>query len=172
MASITIWSYFGTWENKICGTYTQWNITQLFKKHIWVSATEVDKPGAYYIEWNKSERERHILYINTYIWNWERQYKQPCIQNNLGRHRCKEQTFSLNGRCWGWDDLREKHWNMYITICKSRWPVQAQCMKQSSQSQCSGKPRRIVCGWEFSRGGHTTPLAKSCWCMAKAITTL
>ena len=23
------------------------------------------------------------------------------------------------GRRWGWDDLREQHWNMYITICET-----------------------------------------------------
>ena len=34
------------------------------------------------------------------------------------RHRGKEQTFGLCGRRWGWDDLREKHWNMYIIICE------------------------------------------------------
>ena len=34
------------------------------------------------------------------------------------RHRWKEQTFGLCGRRRGWDDLREQHWNMYITICK------------------------------------------------------
>ena len=31
------------------------------------------------------------------------------------RHRCKEQTFALGGRR-GWDDLREQHGNIYITI--------------------------------------------------------
>ena len=35
------------------------------------------------------------------------------------RHRCKEQTFGLCGRRWGWDDLREWHWNMYIIICET-----------------------------------------------------
>ena len=30
------------------------------------------------------------------------------------RHRCIEQIFGLCGRRWGWDDLREQHWNMYI----------------------------------------------------------
>ena len=33
------------------------------------------------------------------------------------RHRCKEQTFVLFGG-QGWDDLREYHLNMYITMCK------------------------------------------------------
>ena len=43
------------------------------KEHIWVSSNAVDDTGAYYTEWSKSERETQILYINTYIWNLERQ---------------------------------------------------------------------------------------------------
>ena len=42
------------------------------KEHIWVTSNEMDEPRAYYTEWEKSERERLILYINTYIWNLER----------------------------------------------------------------------------------------------------
>ena len=44
------------------------------KEGIWVSSNEVDEPRAYYTEWNKSERERQILYINAYIWNLKRWY--------------------------------------------------------------------------------------------------
>ena len=35
------------------------------------------------------------------------------------RHKCKEQTFGLCGRRQVWDDLREQHLNMYITICET-----------------------------------------------------
>ena len=35
------------------------------------------------------------------------------------RHRCIEQTFGLYGRRGGWDDLREKHQNMYIIQCET-----------------------------------------------------
>ena len=42
------------------------------KKHIWVSSNEVNETRAYYIEWSKSERERQILYMNTYICSLER----------------------------------------------------------------------------------------------------
>ena len=34
---------------------------------IWVSSNEVDETGAYYIDWNKSERETPVQYINAYI---------------------------------------------------------------------------------------------------------
>ena len=43
------------------------------KEHIWVSPKEVDETGVYYAQWSKSERETPIQYINTYIWNLERQ---------------------------------------------------------------------------------------------------
>ena len=39
------------------------------KEQIWVSCSEVDEPRASYTEWSKSEREKQISYINTYIWN-------------------------------------------------------------------------------------------------------
>ena len=42
-------------------------------EHIWVSSNEVDETGAYYTEQSTSEREISILYINTYVWNLERQ---------------------------------------------------------------------------------------------------
>ena len=39
------------------------------KERIWVSWTDVDEPRAFYTEWGKSEREKQISYINTYIWH-------------------------------------------------------------------------------------------------------
>ena len=34
---------------------------------VWVSSNEVDETGAYYIDWNKSERETPVHYIiNSY----------------------------------------------------------------------------------------------------------
>ena len=38
---------------EICGTYTQWSITQPLKEYIWTSSTEVDEAGADYTEWGK-----------------------------------------------------------------------------------------------------------------------
>ena len=34
---------------------------------IWVSSSKVDKPRACYTEWSKSETEKQISYINTYL---------------------------------------------------------------------------------------------------------
>ena len=55
-----------------CGTYTQWDISQLLKKCIFIRSNEVDGTGAYYTEWSQSEWKTPIQYINTYIWNLER----------------------------------------------------------------------------------------------------
>ena len=36
------------------------------KEQVWVSSNQVNEPVAYYTDWSKAERERHILYINTH----------------------------------------------------------------------------------------------------------
>ena len=46
----------------------------LEKEQIRVSSSEVDEPGACYTERSKSEREKQLLYTNTYIRNLERWY--------------------------------------------------------------------------------------------------
>ena len=38
------------------------------------------------------------------------------------KHRCKEQTFGMCGRRYGWNNLREQHCNVYITICEIDGP--------------------------------------------------
>lgn len=35
------------------------------------------------------------------------------------QRRQKEQTFGHSAGMRGWDDLREKHLNIYITICRT-----------------------------------------------------
>ena len=39
------------------------------KKRNWVICSEVDGPRVHHTEWSKWEREKQILYTNTYIWN-------------------------------------------------------------------------------------------------------
>ena len=47
------------------------------KEQIWVSSSEADDPRDCYTEWSKLEREKQILYINTYIWNLEKGADEP-----------------------------------------------------------------------------------------------
>ena len=47
----------GRWMDKEVGVHIHNGILLSYEKeHIWVNSDEVDKPGAYYTEWSKSER--------------------------------------------------------------------------------------------------------------------
>ena len=52
------------------------------KEHIWVSSNELDEPWAYDSEWNESERENQMSYINAYTWTLERSYWWTCLQGS------------------------------------------------------------------------------------------
>ena len=62
------------WMNReeVVLIYMQWNIIGHKKEHIWVSCREVAEPRTCYTEWSQSEREKQILYINTYTRNLEK----------------------------------------------------------------------------------------------------
>ena len=49
-----------------------------------VICRDVDGPRDCDTEWGKSEREKQILYINTYMWNLEKWYRWTSLQ---GRNR-------------------------------------------------------------------------------------
>ena len=52
------------------------------KEQVWISSNEVDETGAYYTEWSESERETLIQYINAYIWNVEKWWWWPYMQDS------------------------------------------------------------------------------------------
>ena len=82
------------------------------------------------------------------------------------RHRCKEQTFGLSGRRWGWNDLREQHWNMYITICKRYDQCKLDAWSRAFKARALGQPTEVGWGgrWGGSGWGDTCTYF---WCMAK-----
>ena len=162
----------GRWTDKEVVVHIHNGVLLSYKKeHVWVSSNEVDEIGAYYTEWSKSERETQILYINAYIWSLERWKQWSYMQGSKA-----EQTFGLCGGRWGWDDLREQYWNMYITICK----IDNQCKfnewSREHKAGASGQPKGMgwrgrcvrVSGW----GDTCTPVADTCQCMAKTTTVL
>ena len=88
------------------------------------------------------------------------------------RHKCIEQAFGLCGRGRGWDDLGEWHWNMYNIICETNRQSRFNAGYRMLAVGALGWPRRMIWGgmWEGFRMGNTcTPVADSCWCMAKPI---
>ena len=60
----------------------------------------MDEPGAYYTD-EMSERERQILYNNTYIWNLERQYRQSYMQASKGDIDVKSRLLNSVGEAEG-----------------------------------------------------------------------
>ena len=51
------------------------------KEENWVICRDVNGPRDCHTEWNKSEREKQILYINTYKWNLEELYRWSYLQS-------------------------------------------------------------------------------------------
>ena len=76
----------------------------------------MDKPRAYYTEWNTSERERQTLYINAYIWNLEKlSYSQGSngdtdIENRLVDMRREEEGET------NWESSSETYTLSYVKL--------------------------------------------------------
>ena len=66
-------------------------------------------------------------------------------QRQQKRHRYKEQTFGLCGGRRGWDDLREQHCNMYITICETDDQPKFDASNRALKAGALGQPRGM--GW-------------------------
>ena len=102
------------WIRKLWYTYTM-EYYSAVKKNVFESVLMRWMKLEPIIQWSKSERKTPIQYINAYI--WKKMVMMTLHARQQKRHRCKEQSFELCGRGRGWDDLREWHRNMYITIC-------------------------------------------------------
>ena len=77
------------------------------------------------------------------------------------RHRYKEQSFGLCGRRRGWNDLREQHWNMYITICEIDDWSKFDAWNRALKASTLGQPRGMGWGGRLERisgqGTHVHP---------------
>ena len=82
------------------------------KEHIWVSSNEVDEPRAYYTDWSKSEREKQISYINTYMWNLEKWCRWTYLQSRNRDTDLENKFMNTRGREVGWDELGD--WDCHI----------------------------------------------------------
>ena len=73
------------------------------------------------------------------------------------RDRCKEQTFGLCGRRWKWDNLREEHWNIYITICEIDCQSRFYAWDRVLRASALGWPWGMEWGgrWEEGSGWET-----------------
>ena len=95
----------------------------LKKPWIWGSCSEVDEPRACNTERSKSEREKHMLYINTYIWTLglEKEmtthssilaWRIPWIEESGGLQSIGSQRVGHNWvRIW---NLEKWYWGTYL----------------------------------------------------------
>ena len=104
------------------------------RKHICINSNEVDEPRAYYIEWNMSEREKQILYINAYIWNLERWYWWTYLQGSNGDADIMNRLVDLGG-----EGGEGTHWKRSIETdtspdvrIDSQWGCAIWCSKLKS----------------------------------------
>ena len=145
------------------------------KEFIWVSSNEVNETGAYYTEWSKSEREKLRQYINTYIWNLERQYRWPYTQDSQRDRDVKNRLLDYVGEGEGgtiWENNTETRILPYVK------------QMTSGSSMCEAGHSKLVL-WDNSEGqagegsgrgvwdrGHMYTMTNSCQCMAKNTTTI
>ena len=137
----------GRWMDKELVVHIQNGILLSYnKEHIWISSNETDKPEAYYTEWSKSERERQLLYINSYIWNLERWYQQSYMQGSKGDTNTKNNFWTQ------WEKGKEQHWNIHITTCKTDDHCEFDAWSKAHKAGALGQPREIGWGWGRERG--------------------
>ena len=70
------------------------------KKWNWVICSEVDGPRACHTEWNKSEREKQLLYINAYMWNLEKRCRWTSLQGRNWETDVENKRMDTKGGKW------------------------------------------------------------------------
>ena len=96
------------------------------KQCIWVSSIEMDETITYYTEWRKSEKEKQILYTNTYIWNLGQWYWLNYLQGISGDPDIENRLMDTVEREEGKGGMYgESNMETYITTCKidSQWEL-------------------------------------------------
>ena len=89
-------------------------------------------------------------------------------------HRYEEQNFGLCGRSQGSDDLRELHWDTYITICAIDSQSKFDAWNRPLKAGTLGEPRGMESGGRGEGcsgcGDTCIPVTDSCQYMAKTTT--
>ena len=75
----------------------------------------MDGLGGCYAKWNKSDRERQILYEINYMWNLKKYNKLVNITKNKQTYRYREQTSGY--QLWG-QNIGVGEWEAHTVGCK------------------------------------------------------
>ena len=172
---IYIYIYIYTYTH----THTHKGIYLAIKRNafeIWVSSNEVDEPRACYTEWNKSKREKQILYTNTYTWNLEKWCWWTYLHSGNRDTDMENRLVDKVGEGEGWTNWERSMETYILPYVKQR--ASGNLLYEAENSN------PVLCdnleGWdgmggrrEVQEGGDICiPMAGSCWCMAETNTTL
>ena len=87
-----------------------------------VICRDVDGSRDCHTEWSKSEREKQISYINTYMWNLEKWYRWTCLQGRNTDTDVENKRMDTKGGkprgVWWWDELGDWDWCIYTNMYK------------------------------------------------------
>ena len=83
------------------------------KERNWVICRDVDGPRDCHTEWSKSEREKQILHINTYMWTLEKCYRWSYWQSRNRDTDVENKRMDTKGEKGGWDELGDWDWHVY-----------------------------------------------------------
>ena len=89
------------WIKKMWYIYTMEYYSQP-KEWNWVICRDVDGPKDCHTEWNKSEREKQILYMNAYMCNLEKRYRWTSVQVRNRDTDVENKHMDTKGGKWGW----------------------------------------------------------------------
>ena len=88
------------------------------KEWIWVSCSEVNESRACYTEWNKSEKEKQVSYINVYIFYLEKQYRWTYSQGRNGDADMENGLMDTAGEGEGRTNWKQ-HWHIHTIKCET-----------------------------------------------------
>ena len=90
------------------------------KEQNWVSWSDVDEPRACHTKWSKSEREKQVSYINTYVLNLEKWYWWTYLQDRNRGMDTDNSLVDIVGVRRGEGKLREKYWHIYAAAAAAK----------------------------------------------------
>ena len=123
--------------------------------------------------WNKSEGEKQILCINTYIRNLERCYGWTYLQSSNGDTDIENRLVDpadVGGGWRGWE-YGERNMETHIPMCKidSQWKfaIWLKELKPGLSNNLDGWGGEW--GGKHAQGGGNIgkPMAHSCWCLVE-----
>ena len=79
------------------------------KEQNWVICRDMDGDRDCHTEWNKSEREKQISYIDAYLWNLEKRYRWTGLQDRNRDTDVENKRMHTKQGKRGWNEMGD--WN-------------------------------------------------------------